>query len=109
MPSHFGFLSDKQERWAWRAFSFALACLFGALTASLVLEYDIFWQIRAGREIFESGQVQTMDTWSFTAKGAPWYNFQWLSCLVCYLVSRLAHGYASMCYLRVTLVAACGQ
>lgn len=107
MPEHFGYLSERQEQGAWRIFAILMACLFGALTASLVFEYDIFWQIRAGREIFETAQVQTMDTWSFTARGAPWYNFQWLSCLVCYWVSLISHSYASMCFLRVTLVAIC--
>ena len=67
-------------------------------------EMDAFWQIRGGEEIFLSHHVQLVDTWSSTAFGTPWVNFQWLFCLALYLFHRLTGGYYWFPALRALMV-----
>jgi hypothetical protein len=81
-----------------------LASIFGLLSCWKVFEYDLFWHVRAGREILETGNVQSIDSWSYTIRGHTWLNFQWLSTVVAALVAQLAPGYAAFSWLRAVLV-----
>ena len=92
------------ERRAWFGFATAIALTLGALTHWVIFEYDLFWQVRAGREILAGSGIQRVDRWSFTAFGQPWFNFQWLSTVVDYLVYRIGGGYSALGWLRAILV-----
>src|SRR4051812_3296694 len=65
-----------------------------------LFEDDIFMQIRAGEEILKSGSVPGTDTWSFTAYGTPWINYQWLS-MVLFRVLWGIGGAPALVYSRV--------
>jgi hypothetical protein len=39
---------------------------------------DTYWQLRAGRDIWTTGHVPLVDTYSYTAAGLPWPNHEWL-------------------------------
>jgi len=93
------------EPWAWLAFATAIALILGGLTHWVIFEYDLFWQVRAGREILSGSGVQRVEHWSFTAYGQPWFNFQWLATVVDYLVYRIGGGYSALGWLRAILVA----
>jgi hypothetical protein len=71
-----------------------------------IFEYDLFWQVQAGREILAGHGVQRVDQWSFTAAGRPWFNFQWLATVLDYVVFRIGGGYGALSWLRSVLVAA---
>jgi hypothetical protein len=82
-----------------------LAAIFGALSCWRVFEPDIFWQIRCGREILETWRIQTTESWSHTAAGVTWYNYEWLSTIFVDLASRALGGVEKLAYLRAFLVA----
>ena len=43
------------------------------------MQSDSWWQLRAGRDMWASGQVLLRDTYSHTAAGAYWPNHEWLA------------------------------
>ncbi|HEY2901467.1 MAG TPA: hypothetical protein VGL59_12875 [Polyangia bacterium] len=48
-----------------------LACLMPA-------QSDTYWALRAGQDIWRTGHIPTVDTYSFTATGRPWPDHEWL-------------------------------
>ena len=81
-----------------------LVCLGLALLSGFKLwEEDLFWQIRAGQELWETGLFPVVDQWSFTVVGEPWQNHQWLWTL---LLNRLVAvvGIDAMVLFRLGLV-----
>ncbi|OGS01779.1 MAG: hypothetical protein A2V88_12665 [Elusimicrobia bacterium RBG_16_66_12] len=44
-----------------------------------VFSPDLFWHLSAGRWILAHAQVPRFDSFSFTAAGAPWIDFEWLA------------------------------
>lgn len=49
----------------------AIACLSPA-------QADTFWALRAGEDIWRTGHVPRVDTYSHTAVGRPWPDHEWL-------------------------------
>lgn len=47
------------------------ACLLPA-------QSDTYWHLRAGAELFATGRVPLVETYSHTARGLPWPNHEWL-------------------------------
>lgn len=60
----------------------ALEVGLGAACLFCVSEQDIFWQLRAGDALWQTGVFPTQDTWTFTVPGAPWRNLEWLGTLL---------------------------
>jgi len=54
------------------------------------LETDMWWHLRAGEETLGSGEVYSVDTFSFTREGTDWINHSWLSQVVMFLTFQ--HG-----------------
>jgi hypothetical protein len=55
--------------------------LFVAIAASAALmpaQNDTFWHLRAGRELWQTGRVPMIESYSHTAAGRPWPNHEWL-------------------------------
>lgn len=51
-----------------------------AVVAALTpAQNDTFWHLRAGADIWASGRVPTIDTYSHTMAGGPWPDHEWLS------------------------------
>lgn len=84
--------------------AFLLSTVFAFFSHWIIFEYDLFFQVRAGKEILENYKVQTLDTWSYTAGGEPWFNFQWLSTVALYLLTRMDGGYEILGTLRSLLI-----
>lgn len=57
-----------------------LAALAGAAAwfAPSVAGSDLWWHLAAGREIWESLRLPTVDSFSFTFAGRPWMHHEWL-------------------------------
>jgi hypothetical protein len=53
---------------------------------------DTFWHLRAGADIWRTGQVPRVDLYSHTAYGAPWPDHEWLSQLLMYAAYRVGGG-----------------
>ena len=64
---------------------------------------DTWWQIRAGQDIWQSGEVPLVDTYSHTIRGRPWPNQEWLTELIFYTAHRLAGmpGVAVLCMVLI--------
>lgn len=62
-----------------------LACLALASGLSPITNYDYWWHLKTGALILEAKEVPRADPFSFTAKGEPWVDHEWLfqvaSCL----------------------------
>jgi hypothetical protein len=86
----------------WAFLAIALPTL-GSVIASLQ-SVDLTYHLRAGGEIFDSGAIPRVDTWTFTAAGQPWIDQQWGAQVVLAAVYRLG-GWTGLVILRALLVA----
>ena len=84
------------RNWLATAFSFPVMCM--SLLAAAIFRYctqniaepDIWWHLRNARTLFEHHSLSPVDTYSFTAAGSPWMNFEWLSEVPYFLAFRSA-------------------
>ncbi|MDQ3688999.1 MAG: hypothetical protein M3406_03005 [Chloroflexota bacterium] len=44
-----------------------------------LIDGDIWWHLRAGEEVLNTGRVPSTDTWSIAGNGLPWTSQDWLS------------------------------
>ena len=61
-----------------------LLVAFGVRAALIPAQNDTFWHLRAGQDIWRTGQVPHADTWSYTVTGSPWPDHEWLWQLYAY-------------------------
>src|ERR1700688_938954 len=66
--------------------AFAATLLFGllAMTARPATDPDLWWHLRTGQWIVETGHVPHSDPFSFTRAGHAWVSHEWLSEVVFY-------------------------
>lgn len=71
----------------------AIAALFALVAlprpAIPLIDGDVYWHIRAGLEVLDSGRVPTEDTWSIVGDGMAWTSQDWLSNVILALGWRL--------------------
>ncbi len=85
-------------RWWSRGLAFdemAVGLLFVAVAVLALFtpaQGDTFWHLRAGADIWRSGQVPRVDLYSHTAYGTPWPDHEWLSQLLMYAAYRAGRG-----------------
>jgi len=85
--------------WAFLAVGLpVLAALIANLSA-----VDLAYHLRAGSMFLDTGQIPTVDTFSFTAPGAAWLNQQWGAQVVLAAVYRVA-GWTGLTVLRAGLI-----
>lgn len=65
------------------AIGFLLTAM-GVLAALAPVQSDTWWLLRAGEDIWQSGSVPLIDTYSHTAAGRYWWNHEWLTEIVFY-------------------------
>ena len=80
-------------RWPAKLFSFPVMCVT-LLTAVIfafsprgIAESDIWWHLRNARSLLQYHALCSVDTYTFTAAGSPWINFEWLSEVPYYFAS----------------------
>ena len=88
-------------RGLWLFLAVALPVL-AALLASLS-SVDLAFHLRAGDEILVARAIPSVDSWTFTAAGLPWFDQQWLAEVVLTVVHRLG-GWTGLALLRAVLV-----
>jgi hypothetical protein len=61
--------------------AFAAVLGFGllAMTAKPAVDPDLWWHLRTGQFIVETGHIPSVDPFSFTRAGAGWVAHEWLS------------------------------
>ena len=74
---------------------FAAILLLGllAMTARAAIDPDLWWHLRTGQWIVETGHVPHFDPFSFTRAGEAWVSHEWLSEVVFYELWK--HGGAA--------------
>lgn len=61
---------------------FLLLFLFAVFCGSLLqgmIDPDLFWHLRGGSDILESGKIVQKDSWNYIYEGKEWVNQQWLT------------------------------
>src|SRR5215472_10032385 len=71
---------------------FALILFFGllAMTARSAVDPDLWWHLRTGQWIMQTGHVPRTDPFSFTRAGSPWISHEWLSEVIFFAIWKLA-------------------
>ncbi|MFZ3263535.1 MAG: hypothetical protein WA172_06010 [Terriglobales bacterium] len=70
---------------------FAAILFFGllAMTARPATDPDLWWHLRTGQRIVETGHVPHTDPFSFTRGGSSWVSHEWLSEVIFYALWKL--------------------
>ena len=76
--------------------------VLAALIANLP-SVDLTYHLRAGAAILAGQGIPTVDTWTFTAAGAPWTDQQWGAQVILTGVFQLA-GWTGLVVLRAALI-----
>src|SRR5215213_2914397 len=58
--------------------------LVALMTVRAIPAYDLYWQLKTGEVIWQSGGVPKTDLFSYTAAGERWYVQEWLCELLFY-------------------------
>jgi hypothetical protein len=87
---------------------FAGILLFGllAMTARNAVDPDLWWHLRTGQWIVETGHVPHSDPFSFTRAGRAWVAHEWLSEAVFYELWK--HGGAAALIVFSAIVTTAG-
>lgn len=91
-----GFQSDQSDtvRRTFDSFTFdrlltTLLFLTIAIVCALTpMQTDTWWQLRAGRDMWESGRIMLSDVYSHTSYGTFWLNHEWLAEVIYYAAYR---------------------
>jgi len=75
------------------------------LSISQIKNYDVWWHLKTGEIIFNTGRIPHHDIYSYTKAGARWIDHEWLSQLVFYLSYRFFDLYGVVA-LRIAIVLA---
>ena len=41
-------------------------------------DFDVWWHLRAGQMVLQSGHLPRVDDWTYTNAGRPWIDLYWL-------------------------------
>ncbi len=96
-----GLAGGKRYRIAWAA---CLAALLGAafvLSFFRVIEPDVFWQLKTGQILLETGRLVRTNLFASTFPEYPWHNHEWLHEVA------LALAYAGAGWPGITLLKVC--
>ena len=88
--------------------TFAGILLFGllAMTARSATDPDLWWHLRTGQWIVETGHVPHSDPFSFTRAGHAWVSHEWLSEVAFYELWK--HGGAALLIVFSAIVTTAG-
>lgn len=91
--------------WTWaRALGWGAALAAAGISLTRIGDYDIWYHLRAGRLILESG-IPSTEPFAYTAVGAPASVQSWLAGVVYHLAERVA-GFAGVQLLNAAIIAA---
>ncbi len=85
--------SDERDAARWVAV--VVGVLIFLMAARTPLDSDLWWHLRTGEEILQSGKPILTDLYSFTRYGSPWINHSWLGQVVLAGLYRLG-GYTTL-------------
>ena len=68
-------------------------------------DFDMWWHLRAGNEMWDQGKILLQDTFSYTRNGAPWVNAFWISDLGMYGIVKFGGFFALTVIVSLVAVA----
>jgi len=72
-----------------------------AMTARPTLDPDLWWHLRTGQVMVETGHVPHTDPFSFTRAGQPWIAHEWLAEVIFYLLWKVGGAAALIVFSSV--------
>ena len=87
-------------------FTLCLAWLI-AIASQFLNDPDTFWHIRTGRDIWESGHLPVIDSYSHSYFGQPWIAKEWLAQLLLFAAHAIG-GWNAVIGLAILSIAATG-
>ncbi|VAX10981.1 hypothetical protein MNBD_GAMMA26-1811 [hydrothermal vent metagenome] len=82
-----------------------LTLMIVGVTSTEIADYDFWWHINLGREIYNTGSITLPDSFSYTFAGTPQFSGEWLADLSFYL-AYLGGGFWGVAALKVVVVLA---
>lgn len=76
-----------------------LVCIWGFVATHPIRPHDFWWHMAIGRQIVQTGQIPTADTFSYTAFHAPYFSYHiyWLADVLLYLAYAAGGPALSVC------------
>jgi len=71
----------------------ALALLALSLFAHTIIDIDIWWHLRTGEHIIDTGSIPGYDIYSYTAGGSRWIDTHWLFQTILYVTHSALGSY----------------
>lgn len=81
----------------------SLFLLVATVPFTKISDYDLFWHLKLGESVFNSGHIYAVDEFSYTFGGQPQFNGEWLADLLIYLFCRVG-GFQSLNILKIILL-----
>ncbi len=78
---------------------------FAVPAVSKFSDPDLWWHLKTGQIITESGRIPAADPFSFTCHGKPWVAHEWLSDIVFYSIFH-QFGFRGLVFLQALLISA---
>ena len=72
----------KDNKTVWQLIFLVVLSLVILIAIYPASDPDLFIMLSSGRFVAETGHSSTVDQWSHTAYGCPWYMHEWLSSLI---------------------------
>src|SRR3954454_1194478 len=92
---------------AWTLVTGVVVAVVVYLSSGPLDDPDVWWHVRLGRLILDTGQIPRHETWSFAAVGRSWTPTAWLSDVL-YGALVNAWGYRALIALKVVVcIAVC--
>lgn len=63
------------------------------LSIEPIKNYDIWWHLKTGELIVETGKIPKSDIFSYTSFGASWINHEWLAQVLLYMAYKVQGAY----------------
>ncbi|MBI5635045.1 MAG: hypothetical protein HZA15_16370 [Nitrospirae bacterium] len=73
------------------------------ITLTRISDYDFWWHLKLGEEVYQTGSVYAVDSYSYTFSGMPQFRAEWLGNFLIYL-SYKTGGFAGIAALKMLLV-----
>ncbi len=104
-PSRYDRHSVREFLQTRRLFVIIFALGLFAMASRNVTDPDVWWHLRTGQLILQTGHIPHADPYSFTRAGKPWVDHEWLSQVLIYSLYR-AGGWIALIAAFGTVVAA---
>lgn len=94
---------DRSYNWLWLSLTL-LPLLFIAVLLPLSPQ-DYWWYLRLGGDVLQTGSIPSIDTYSYTQAGAPFFYQSWLAAIIFWKTYQVG-GFLLTFFLRGVIIAA---